>query len=306
MKNVKQGLTSTATRAAIVLTVGAMLVFAGVSLAGGGGPRLSVEAFNLQGQTTNGTNAKCPKGQHVLGGGAVQAGGPVNLLTHATTPLENGRGWSIAMRNSDFPENSQTVRAMAICSSQRTHLDITRFNVPPQDADGATVACGRGERAVGGGVLPVDRPVHNFFVKASGPLNASGDVLNLDDGARPAKWFAEIANLSALGTGQALVAVWVVCLPNSKAKIQTTQFQADQGEDGEARVDCGRRRTALGGGVLAVGDPRTANLEASGPLTASPFVEDVQDGSKPKAWYGAAENFAGDDGRIFKVIAVCE
>jgi hypothetical protein len=306
MNTVKQGFRSTTTRAAIVLTVGAMLAFAGISLAGGGGPKLSVETFNLPGQTTNGANPKCPKGQRVLSGGAVQAGGPVNLYVHASSPLDTGRGWSIAMRNSDFPANSQTVTAMAICSSQRTHMNLTRFNVAPGDADGATLACDRGERAVGGGVLPVNAPVHNFFVKASGPLNASGDRLNLDDGDRPVKWFAEITNQSAQGTGQALVAVWVVCLPNSNAKIEASQFQADPGEDGEAKASCGRRRTALGGGVMPVDNPRTANVEASGPLAASPFVEDVRDGSKPKAWYGAAENFAGDPGRIFKVIAVCE
>jgi hypothetical protein len=97
----------------------------------------------------------------------------------------------------------------------------------------------------------------------------------------------------------------VICEPHSKATIEATQFVRDQGQDGEAISRCGHGLTAVGGGVTPVGSPISLNVQASGPLTDN-FVEDNQNGAKPRQWYGSAENFAGGAGRIFKVIAICE
>ena len=289
------------------LVAAGALAFVGISLAAGGAPRVEATDFwSIQGASVNGATVKCPQGQHVLGGGEVQAGGPFNLYQLASAPTANGRGWFVALRNHDLSTNSQNVKTLAICTPKGTHRDFERFFVDPNDAEGQTLSCGPGERAVGGGIQPTEAGVHNFVLKANGPLNAGGNAATLDGGDKPVKWFSQIAYNPGGSPPPALVIQWVVCLPSSKARIKTAQFALDEGESSEAFVRCPKGRAAIGGGVMPVGQTRTMNVRASGPVSGDGTIEGTVDGTKAKQWYGAAQNFAGGENRIFKVIAICE
>lgn len=268
-----------------------------------GGGEVRAKDLDIGSQTTNGATVKCPRGEFATGGGAVQFGGPNGLRMSQSGPLESRKGWRVDVRNSNFDPRS--MRALAVCSPRRASMQLARFNVDPGFVEQGTAGCGRGQRAIGGGVVPAEGSATDLFIKGSGPLDSTGDPALTDDGDKPAQWFGAVANV----TNQTrLIVVWVICSRQSKASISASEFSVEPNQASERHVKCGSGRQALSGGVIPVGDPSRMTVQASGPLAASGALEDTRNGGRPREWYGSGVNLNGFETgpRTFRVLAICE
>lgn len=80
--------------------------------------------------------------------------------------------------------------ALAVVAS-KAEIEATKFTVLPQSANEEFARCGPGERALGGGVVPSGDTVAGG-VRASGPLDSSGNTVETQSGDAPKQWYANV------------------------------------------------------------------------------------------------------------------
>jgi hypothetical protein len=182
----------------------------------------------------------------------------------------------------------------------RATIEATQFTVGSNQVNEAFAVCPGTKRVVGGGVVQSGKPA-GLFVKASGPLDATGVTLNTNDGDRAKQWYAAVQNSSAI---ERTLKVFALCSDASGATIEATQFTTDQGYR-EAFAVCPDTKRALGGGVVQSGSASLLSVQASGPLDATGVTLNTNDGDRAKQWYTAVFNDTGVE-RTFRVFAICE
>ncbi len=298
-------------RRALSGTVLVLLVGMGaLAIAAGDAAKIKAGEFTVGAFSGAEGYAKCGKGKRALGGGVVQSGAPASVV-YASGPLdasgvtlntETGdaaRQWYAAMVNETTSE--RTFRVYAICSADsKATIKATQFAVDDYgDAEGYA-RCGKGKRALGGGVAQSGPP--SVWVRASGPLDASGDALNTETGDAAKQWYAAVRNGSGLPQ---VVRVFAICSADSNATIRSALVIADHHEIGEGYASCGGRKRALGGGVVPIGSASNVHVRASGPLDASGVTLNTDTGDTATQWYAAVFNHSGFQ-RVFGVYAICE
>jgi hypothetical protein len=180
-------------------------------------------------------------------------------------------------------------------------IEATQFKVPAGQTGEAFAVCPGTKRAVGGGVVQSGTPSF-LFVRASGPLDATGITLNTNDGDKAKMWYAAVVNST---TTERTFKVFALCSGASKATIEATPLTVPNGQTGEAFAVCPGNKRALGGGVVQSGPASTGlRVRASGPLDATGFTSETITGDIVKQWYAAVSNNTGGS-RDFKVFAIC-
>lgn len=150
--------------------------------------------------------ADCPDGTRVGGGGIVTEPGTVfgSTVVMASGPLvESGvtaetddgdvaTRWYAAAWNFNNYERSFDV--IALCSAKsRATIEATQFTVPAGQTGRDYAVCRGKKRAIGGGVVQSGE-AQGFYVRASGPLDASGVTLETDTGDKATQWYAATEN----------------------------------------------------------------------------------------------------------------
>jgi hypothetical protein len=174
------------------------------------------------------------------------------------------------------------------------------ITVSPESTGEATVSCGSGRRALGGGVVQ-SGSADGVWLRASGPLDASGVTAQTRTGDIATQWYGAVFNDSGL---QRLVKVFAICAPSSNAVIKAKAFSVGAESTGQASVSCGKDRRALGGGIVQQGSAEDLWVRASGPRDSSGTAAQTVTGDVPKQWFAAVENSTGAS-RTFKVFAIC-
>src|SRR5262245_44684042 len=186
----------------------------------------------------------------------------------------------------------------AFAADDRPEIEATRIAVDSQQVGAGFAECGRGERALGGGMVPSDPTDGALW--GSGPLTAKGASAATRDGDRPKRWYGA----AGAGNTDQVYRLFAICAPGSSATIEATQFTAPYRVPTGEFAECGPGERAVGGGIVSIGPPDFLITLSSGPLDASGSVSNTRDGDIPKQWHAAVYN-ADDDGRIFKVFAIC-
>jgi hypothetical protein len=254
--------------------------------------------------------ARCGLKKRALSGGVVHWGGePTFAYTISSGPLD-GTGnkppddgappkqWGVVVAH--YREMTG-FRAFAICArASKATVESTRLTVDNYQWKGKSVSCGRGERALGGGVVP-NGDLFGMSVAASGPLDASGTARGTKDGDIAKSWYGGVYNSSTIDNRTAKV--FVICAPDSTARIEALTVPTEENETAEGYAACGARKRVLGGGAIPFGSPNNWSLGPSGPLGRYGVTLDTDDGEKARLWYAAATN--GDRDGAFKVLAIC-
>ena len=293
-----------------------MPLLAALALAGGGSDA-TIEAtqFTVDQTFTGVEAAERPAGKRALGGGVVQSGQAAGLNVRASGPLDasgdaldtkdgdRATQWYAAVRNFSGADN-RVFKVFAICSADsRAKIEATKFTLDNGESGEEFAKCSAGRRALGGGVVQSGSSA-GLFVRASGPLDASGDALDTKDGDEAKQWYAALVNFS--GADDRVFKVFAICAADSKARIEATKLTVDDAQTDQEYVKCGQGKRALGGGIVQSGTADNFSVQTSGPLDASGETLNTIDGDKAKQWYAGVENNSGDDDRVFKAFAICE
>jgi hypothetical protein len=188
---------------------------------------------------------------------------------------------------------------VALAASNKPEIEATRLPlVAGSGGQGKIASCGHGERALGGGLVAGDP--QDATLAASGPLSAQGASGPTGDGDTPKRWYGA----AAAGNADQVFRLFAICAPDSKATIEATRFVPPYRVPTGEFAKCGQGERAVGGGLVAIGPPNYGPMLSSGPLDASGSIANTRDGDIPKQWHASVYN-ADDDGRVFKVFAVC-
>ncbi len=190
---------------------------------------------------------------------------------------------------------------VALAAKGKPTIEATPLAVDNLQSGAEIASCGRGERALGGGVVQSGSP-SGLSLPASGPLDSSGFVGATEDGDAPKRWYG--ATVNASGVDDRAFKVLAICDPDSQATIEATRFTTNYREDTEKVAECGPGERALGGGVVQIGSPDYTLIRESEPLDSSGSTANTRDGDTPKQWRATVYQ-ADDDGRVFKVFAIC-
>jgi hypothetical protein len=86
-------------------------------------------------------------------------------------------------------------RAVAVCAKNvRPRIVTAEATIDPDDFGENTAACPGGTVALGGGVLPLDRPRVDLQLVQNTPLGPDATVAGTADGQQPQFWDAEFLN----------------------------------------------------------------------------------------------------------------
>jgi RTX calcium-binding nonapeptide repeat (4 copies) len=304
---------------AIALFLGAFSV--GVAAAAPGDDT-TVEAspFTLAPTTGGGSNAICPEGSYVTGGGVGFAGftvgsDPVVVLrsnpsSGITAPtLTDGattRIWLSSLHNTTTNQFIEPT-TFALCSKNSDAvIEVETFNVPGGFSLAVGAGCPSGTRVIGGGV---GQQPDTTFVELSGPLG-DGLPANTDDGDVARSWFAYVHNTAA---PTASVKVFALCSAGSDATTEVTDWTLSPGTSDARAATCPTGKRALGGGIVTTGptpndEPLTYyQLLMSHPVDETGNIQLTQDGDVARGWRSGIDNQSdgGPDPRTFKTIALC-
>ncbi|MDQ5828588.1 MAG: hypothetical protein M3324_01670, partial [Actinomycetota bacterium] len=133
--------------------------------------------------------------------------------------------------------------AVAAPATTDATIEATSFSVAPYQTGEASAVCPGNKRALGGGVVQ-SGPATGLYVRASGPLDSTGETAQTVSGDIAKQWYAAVGNES----GQLRdFKVFAICSAKSKATIEATAFSVGGGETGEASAVCPGNKRALGG-----------------------------------------------------------
>jgi hypothetical protein len=77
----------------------------------------------------------------------------------------------------------------ALAADDRPAIELAKFSVDDQTSGAKQASCGKGERALGGGVVQRGSP-SGLAVQVSGPLGASGFSASAGNGDPAKRWHA--------------------------------------------------------------------------------------------------------------------
>jgi hypothetical protein len=182
-------------------------------------------------------------------------------------------------------------------------VEATTFKVADRQEGEEYAKCPANKRVVGGGVVQ-SGPPNDLFVRASGPLNASGITAQTRNGDIATQWYTAVGNYSG---GPVTFKVFAICSANSDATIEATSFPVPLGGTGDASAVCPPNKRALGGGVVQSGLSQNRYIAASGPLDETGTTAQTQSGDTATQWYAAVNDpMAGGKGPSpYKVFALC-
>jgi hypothetical protein len=180
-------------------------------------------------------------------------------------------------------------------------IESTQFTVQAGQIGEAPAVCPGTKRALGGGVVQSGTP-DGLNVGASGPLDGTGFTSQTVTGDVARQWYAAVLNSTGVKRN---FKVFAICSGDSSAKIKATAFSVEDLQTGEAFAKCASTKRAVGGGVVQSGSAERILMRASGPLDATGFTVNTNDGDTAKQWYAAQANSSGVL-REFKVFAICE
>ena len=98
-------------------------------------------------------------------------------------------------------------QANAPATTDGATIEATALPVAPGKIGEASAVCPSNKRALGGGVVQ-SGPVRDSRVRASGPLNASGNTAQTQSGDLAKQWYAAVLNFS---TGPRDFKVFAIC-----------------------------------------------------------------------------------------------
>jgi hypothetical protein len=268
--------------------------------------------FTVQAGQIGEAPAVCPGTKRALGGGVVQSGPATSLRVLASGPLDGtgvtlntndgdkAKQWYAAVLNGS--REQRTFRVFAICSgTSKATIEATPLTIQSNQTGEAFAVCPGTKRAVGGGVVQSGTP-DGLNVGASGPLDGTGFTSQTVTGDVARQWYAAVLNSTGVKRN---FKVFAICSGDSSAKIKATAFSVEDLQTGEAFAKCASTKRALGGGVVQSGSAERILMRASGPLDATGFTVNTNDGDTAKQWYAAQANSSGVL-REFKVFAICE
>jgi hypothetical protein len=162
--------------------------------------------------------------------------------------------------------------------------------------------CPGKQRALGGGVVQIG-PATTGWVRASGPLDNTGDPANTQSGDIAKQWYASVANLDEQSQN---FKVFAICSARSDATIEAKSFPVPDKKIDGAWAVCPANKRALGGGVLPIGPSNLSNffILGSSPLDSTGDAAQTQSGDIAKQWIAFVENASGGP-RELKVFAIC-
>jgi hypothetical protein len=166
--------------------------------------RIEATPFSLGGQSTGAASARCPAGRRAVGGGVIQRTWPDNRIL-SSAPLDASgtmrhtrdgdvaRQWHVTIHN--FPAHRVHFKVFALCSADsRARIEAVRSWAEGGGGVGhARARCGPHKRALGGGIIESGHRGY-LRVRASGPLDASGEPAKTKDGDVPKQWQAGVEN----------------------------------------------------------------------------------------------------------------
>lgn len=306
-----------------VLIATTVALLAGLALAG---RDATIEATRFRVPADNAAEgfAECRGKKRALGGGVLENGSPT-LRVLASGPLD-ASGRTDDTRDGDkatqwyadvdsLSGEGRDAKVFAICSAaSKATIEATDLRVPGRSSVAwAFARCRGNKRALGGGIVPAGQAAStgavfanapralNLYVRASGPLDASGRTDETRDRDIAKQWYAAVGNTSHEAQD---AKVFAICSAASKATIEATEFKVPgRGTAGEF-ARCRGNKRALGGGVVQ----KTLLAEyvhASGPLDAAGVTESTRDGDTAKQWYAAVSNLSNRE-MAAKVFAICE
>jgi hypothetical protein len=294
-----------------VLASGGPLTFAGPTQAAAPAATIKAKTFTLAPFVTADAMVSCGKGKRALGGGLVQSGTAEGLWIRASGPLD-ATGITLETRTGDVPkqwyaavqnttDDTRTLKVFAICAKGTdATLKARTLTLAPQALGEATLSCGKGKRALGGGVVQSGAPGF-LWLRASGPLDATGITSETRSGDVPAQWYGAISNRE---TVPRTVKVFAICAGGTDARIKAAALPAPEYETTEAFAVCASGRRALGGGLVQSGDTSGMYIGANGPLDATGITLESRTGDVAKQWYAAVDNKGATD-KVYKVFAIC-
>jgi hypothetical protein len=248
-----------------------------------------------------------------LGGPVVRVGGSGPLDDSAVGGPQNpaetvantndgdvAKRWYAGVSNDSSVETAE-VKALALCSRESdATIETTSFWLDGRSTGYASATCPAGKRAVGGGVIQFSWPDNR--VLASGPLDASGSMVNTRDGDVAKQWYVAIRNLPLK---RVQFKAFALCSADSRATIEATPSWAEAESTGHAIANCPPTKRVLGGGIIESGRLGFVRVLASGPLDTTGVPANTEDGDVAELWYGAVENRNLERIRL-KVLAICE
>jgi hypothetical protein len=150
--------------------------------------------------------------------------------------------------------------------------------------DSVMVACGPGERAIGGGV----ESDPGAYVTASAPVSGDGTIAKTDSGEIPRFWWVAVW---APGSEIRSLEFYAVCSRSSDATLQVTSwdFFGGLGQTPEVRfATCPEGERAIGGGAGYDDAVEHASfLHAVGPLDQTGATQSTDDGDIARSWWVA-------------------
>ncbi len=191
-------------------------------------------------------------------------------------------------------------RVFGLCARGTTaRLVVHTIGLGATDTGRDVLRCGRGELALGGGVVARGGNT-NFELHASGPLDSSKHPEGTRTGDRPLQWFVEWQNLAGPTTFQTSV----VCVKRSRVRVKVADLTLN-GTTDDLSVACDSGKRIVGGGMVPLDLVEPSVMHASGPLDASGTTLETDDGDVARQWYA----FIGSDvvgEQRYRVFGICE
>lgn len=190
----------------------------------------------------------------------------------------------------------------AICAlDARVHVETKTLKSPPDDRPRKlAVACDRGTRAVGGGVVQAGPP--SVTISASGPVDGRGTFESTRKGDVARGWLAFVSN-GSLEPRKARV--FAVCAADSEATLKARSVSVVDTPGAERLTHCAGGTRVLSGGFLVNRRSRYVAGAATGPLDATATTTETDTGDIARFWYAAAYNNGATPVKM-KVLAICE
>jgi hypothetical protein len=242
--------------------------------------------------STASTKAKCPAGDHVVGGGGAtfQPASESNLASLFPSDAADGNSIpddAFNARGSNNIDGEKLLSVTAICHGREPVYETRRTSVQPGDPVSRRAECGDGRRVSGGGVK-VSGPISQAHINATVPFDGSDANGAPDD-----------ATVHNEGGDEKTVKVFAIC---SRFDIvyRSRGFIAPPGGAKSSFARCPGFGHLTGGGVKATGSTSGGQVEENWPIDGGDEDEVPDD-----TWLVAYGNNAGPE-RGATVYAICK
>ncbi len=233
-------------------------------------------------------SVKCPKGQHVFGGGVSAHASSVVLV--ASFPFDGkdrdkrpDDGWRVRVDNRDA---ATTAHVAAVCAARQPTYRTQSFKAVPGDQSTSSALCGHGRHVTGGGV-------------DYAPPAGDGLIADTFPGTRR-EWAVYIDNY---GAKRLPATAYATCAKGDFKKVRGGFFQVPAFGALDGSAECPGGKQATGGGVLSEYNDGP-DYDTSGINTSFPIDGGDADLAPDDAWRAQTVSFAS--GEVFsEAMAIC-